>query len=370
MGEILGIGMSHYPGMVRPAPDKFVLNAINRPDIPAEFKDRKNWPPMMIEQLADDEGHNHILAHRQQFIENCRKQREMLDAFNPDFILVWGDDQYENFKEDIVPSFCVLAYDDMDIQPYKPLHDRLDTNRAVSTVGRQPGEAAPPNSWNEPEDYTVHVKGKREAGKFLARGLIEEKIDVAYAYEPLHYGSLAHAFLNSVLYLDWDRKGFNYPVLPMQVNCYGSRVIVNRGGAYPVGKIHLPEGEVDPPGPSPERCMEVGAAVARVFERSPWRVALIASSSWSHAFLSVNNYFMWPNVDSDMQMYDAMVRGDWDYLRAIPNEDVEIRGLQEVRNWWCLFGAMEALGHKSPDWNDFAASYLQNSSKAFAVWNP
>jgi hypothetical protein len=163
MGEILGIGMSHYPGMVRPAPEKFVLNAINRPDVPAEFKDRRNWPPMMIEQLADDEGHNHILAHRQQFIEACRKQRQALDAFNPDFVLVWGDDQYENFKEDIVPSFCVLAYDDMDIHPYRPLHDRLDANRAVSTVGRQPNEAAPPNSWNEPEDYTVHVKGKREA---------------------------------------------------------------------------------------------------------------------------------------------------------------------------------------------------------------
>ena len=34
------------------------------------------------------------------------------------FARMWGDDQYENFKEDIVPPFCVLAYDDQDIQPW------------------------------------------------------------------------------------------------------------------------------------------------------------------------------------------------------------------------------------------------------------
>jgi hypothetical protein len=40
-----------------------------------------------------------------------RKAREALDAFNPDLVLIWGDDQYENFREDGVPSFCVFAVD-------------------------------------------------------------------------------------------------------------------------------------------------------------------------------------------------------------------------------------------------------------------
>ena len=46
-----------------------------------------------------------------------RKLRAEIDAFNPDVVLVWGDDQYENFKEDIIPAFCVMAYDEFECQP-------------------------------------------------------------------------------------------------------------------------------------------------------------------------------------------------------------------------------------------------------------
>ena len=45
--------------------------------------------------------------------------RQALDDFDPDFVLIWGDDQYENFKEDIVPAFSVLAYEDMTIKPWE-----------------------------------------------------------------------------------------------------------------------------------------------------------------------------------------------------------------------------------------------------------
>ena len=38
-------------------------------------------------------------------------------TLNPDVVLVWGDDQYENFKEDIIPAFCVMAYDEFECQP-------------------------------------------------------------------------------------------------------------------------------------------------------------------------------------------------------------------------------------------------------------
>ena len=41
--------------------------------------------------------------------------RAALDAFQPDVLVVWGDDQYENFREEVVPPFCVLAYDDTEV---------------------------------------------------------------------------------------------------------------------------------------------------------------------------------------------------------------------------------------------------------------
>ena len=37
------------------------------------------------------------------------RARAALDAFNPDFVLMWGDDQYENFREDIIPAYCISA---------------------------------------------------------------------------------------------------------------------------------------------------------------------------------------------------------------------------------------------------------------------
>ncbi len=371
MGEILGLGMSHFPGMRAPGGNRPNLqNVLQRPDIPEEAKDRSKWPARMIEQLADDEGFAHAQKHRADFVENCRTLRKSLDDFNPDFVLIWGDDQYENFKEDIIPAFCVLAYDDMDIKPYHPEVDRINPNAALSAFAIRPDRPIPPNAWGESPDTIVHVKGKRNGAKFLARGLINEGIDAAYAYEPLHYDSLAHAFLNTVMFLDWDRKGFDYPVVSMQVNCYGSRVTVNRGGQYPVNKIDMPEDDLDPPGPSPKRCMEVGAAVARVLKASPWRVAIIASSSWSHAFLSPRNYFVYPEVESDLKLYDALLKGDYDYWRSVPNHDVEMLGQQEVRNWWCLAGAVEELGHKAPNYHEFLESYLMNSSKCFAIYEP
>ena len=41
-----------------------------------------------------------------------RAIRKALDDFNPDLVLIWGDDQYENFREDIIPAFCVFGLDE------------------------------------------------------------------------------------------------------------------------------------------------------------------------------------------------------------------------------------------------------------------
>ena len=73
------------------------------------------------------------------------------------------------------------------------------------------------NSWNEPKDKSFVIRGHREGAKFLASCLLNNGFDIPYSYRPLH-GGLGHAFVNSVLYLDMDRKGFPYPVVPFTVN--------------------------------------------------------------------------------------------------------------------------------------------------------
>ena len=53
--------------------------------------------------------------HRERLLNGFRTIRAEIEAFKPDFILLWGDDQYENFREDIIPPFCVMAYEQMDL---------------------------------------------------------------------------------------------------------------------------------------------------------------------------------------------------------------------------------------------------------------
>jgi hypothetical protein len=371
MGEVLGLGLSHYP-LLRQVDDEMasiLRRTLQRPDVPEEAKDPKTWPVQMQAEWGNDEGRTEAPKHRAAFVQHLRAVRKALDEFNPDFILMFGDDQYENFKEDVVPPFCVYAYEDMDVYPYRPRRDRMAPTPPEGN-GAQGPRAVAPNAWGESPDTKFHIRGKREAAKYIARGLLNEKIDVAYSYEPLHYEGLSHAFLNGIMYLDYDRKGFDYPLIPFAINCYGRRVIVNRGGNYPVGTMHLPEGDEDPPGPSPERCMEVGAAIARICEASPWRVAICASSGWSHAFLTVKHNFLYPDVEEDRKLYEALVRGDYDYWRNVTEQEVVERGEQEVLNWWVLMGAMEELGHGSPDYHGYLESYIMNSNKAFTVYDP
>ncbi len=366
MGEILGLGMSHGLGLGPPGPESQVFRYRTRPDVPDEWKNPENWPDGLQKELGDDRGKTYNLNHREEFAKEARKLRERLDEFKPDFVIFWGDDQYENFKEDIIPAFCIQAYPDADLQPYHAHGDRLDPASVEAAKARPP---IANNTKGESADKVYKIRGAQEPAKYLARGLIKDKVDIAYSYAPLHLDGFAHAFLNSMMFLDWDGdKGWDYPTLTFQVNCYGARVLINQGLSYPIGSIGVPEDELDPDGPTPERCMEVGAACARILKASPWRVALIATSSWSHAFLTPKNYFIYPDTENDARMYEALKAGDYDTWRNVTNTQVLENGWQELRNWFMLQGAMEELGNQGPEYSHYIESYSHNSNKIFAIW--
>jgi hypothetical protein len=189
---------------------------------------------------------------------------------------------------------------------------------------------------------------------------------MAYGYKPLHHDGLGHAFVNTVLFLDYDRVGFPYPFIGFQVNCYGRRVIAQKGFRSSLANP-LAEADLDPASPSPRRCMDVGAATARVLRDSPWRVALIASSSWSHAFLTNKNYQLYPDIPGDRRLYEALRKGDYAEWRKTSLGDIEDAGQQEMLNWFCLAGAMEELGRK-PATCEFVETWALNSNKCFAVF--
>ena len=113
----------------------------------------------------------------------------------------------------------------------------------------------------------------------------------------------------------------------------------------------------------------MGAASARILADSPWRVALLASSGWSHAFLTGKNHFLWPDTPADRVMYEALCSGDYETWRNTSALAVEDSGQQEMLNWMCLVGALKALDRK-PAETDFIDTWIFNSSKAFMIAPP
>jgi hypothetical protein len=295
----------------------------------------------MREEYGADMGKAAAAVHRQTLIDGLDKIREALDEFKPDFVLIWGDDQYENFKEDVVPPYCIAAYEEFKFG------------------------SPPANVWGK--DETFVLPGHRAAAKMLASRLIEEGFDTAYAYKPLHH-PLGHAFTNAIMYLDYHRKGFAYPIVPFAINCYGRRVLAQRGG-LPVFDRVVADSDLDPPAPTPRRLFDLGAATARILAESPYRVALLSSSGWSHAFLTAKNHFLWPDTPSDRRMYEALCGSDWETWRNYSGAQVEDAGQQEILNWSCLAGAMSALERK-PQVTGFVDTWIFNSSKVFLIAPP
>jgi hypothetical protein len=352
MGAILGLGMTHVPLLA--GRDEHMTRIVRRvlqdPDLPEHYRHPNGWPEPMRQEWGADEGLSAARRHREALVSWLRKARRLVDDFAPDFVVIWGDDQYENFKEDIIPPFCVLAYESIEHRPW------------AEAWWQKSG-----NVWDEAKDTTFVYKGHRQAATSLVSGLLEAGFDVSYAYRPLHH-PLGHAFMNTLLFLDYDRQGFPYPVVPFQVNCYGRRVISQHGGLGTLAGMQ-DEGRLDPPSPPPWRCFDLGRAAARVLAASPWRVALIASSSWSHAFLTPKHHLLYPDIPADRALFETLRAGDYDAWRRTPLAQMEDSGQHEMLNWMCLAGAMAELGRRPQD-TDFIESHIFNSNKVFAFFAP
>jgi hypothetical protein len=353
MAEVLGLGLTHYPLLL--GADSYMaallMTTLKDPDIPADVKDPANWSELGQQEWSDDHGTAAAAKHRAHLRADLTRCREALDDFGPDVVLVWGDDQYENFREEVIPSFCVLAYDDTEVDPFgvlKKLHI--------------------PNAWDLPEPQSFTMKGAQDFARKLASDVISAGVDVAYSYEPRPGINFPHAFANTQIFLDYDNVGkeFPYPIVPMAVNCYGEHVIARRGGIARFADIQAGE-FLDPPGPTPYRCFQFGQAVARSIRDSDQRVAIVASSSWSHAFLYDKSWHIRPDTESDQRLYDALVAGDYEAWTKVTSAEVVEAGQHEMLNWFCLLGAVSELGLKL-EWSDFVTTEIFNSNKAFAIY--
>src|SRR5260370_15045591 len=146
MAQILLLGVTHFPRLRLPDNlwNALFLKLLSDPGVPPEARDPAAWPEGLREEWSDDKGLRAAAKHRGALVADFRRVRAELDRFNPDFVLIWGDDQYENFREDGVPPFAVLAYESQKLQPWKHSPDGPQT--------------VAPDLWNERSDFSVDVQ--------------------------------------------------------------------------------------------------------------------------------------------------------------------------------------------------------------------
>ena len=114
-----------------------------------------------------------------------------LDEFAPDLVIVFGDDQYENFHEDLIPPFAVLAY----------------RRHGCPAVDVDEAAAWAATSGTNPTTWSSASRVPRDIGRHLITQLLAAGFDMPYAYRPLHQDGLSHSFLNALLLLDHERRG-------------------------------------------------------------------------------------------------------------------------------------------------------------------
>src|SRR5579871_3473960 len=345
MAEILGLGLTHYPGlfMREQHVTYFLRQTLAKGGVPDHLRSPEHWPEPMRREWSNDRGARHAIEHRERSFKSIRALRQALDDFRPDLLLIWGDDQYENFIEDIVPPFCAYILDEMASRPF--------SNQDLKEFAE--------NIWDEPEDKVFTHRGHPQAARFLVNQLNAQGSSIPYAYRLRYKRGLAHAFINTLLFLDVDRVGFPYPVIPFHVNCYGGDLIRLRGGELRDAET---SSEPDPGPPSAASCFDMGAAIARIFRDSRYRVALVASSSWSHAFLTAKHHGLYPDHESDRLRLSDLRSNRLVTWRALEADTIRSAGQQEFLNWICLAGAMAELGRKV-EVLDYIETYVMNSDK-------
>lgn len=274
MVEIVGcVAMSHGPQLFTP-PEKW-------PQLPTRIKGPFHPKPGIEAELTEDV----MRAYAQRCREAIGVLSKKIAAWNPNTVVVIGDDQAENILPDNTPPFTIYIAPEADAT-MKYGYFGTDTSTQVK---RYPADA--------------------ELAREALLAVMDQGFDPAWSKETRYKGGLGHAFGRALRMLAPQSTP---TILPVMVNTY-----------YP-------------PAPSAKRCFDFGAALGRALAKSrlPRRVVLVASGGLSHTKID-------EKLDRDFMK--ALETNDTGYLSSMPS-DVLVTGTSEIRNWIVVAGAAGAAG--------------------------
>ena len=263
MAEITGcIGVAHAPQLLMP-PDKWH-------EIPARVAKHGPEIPGLAAELTSEVKH----AKSKRCTDAMAYLRAKLDEWDPDVILLLGDDQRENIFEDNTPPFVVY------------LADSFDATLHFKYLGESPMA------------QKTRYKGHPAVAAKLIDDLMDAGFDPAWSRKPRYEAGFGHAFGRPLHFLMPEAK---YPVIPILINTF-----------YP-------------PAPSPKRCLEFGKALSVAVKscKEVEKVVVMGSGGLSHVRI---------DEKLDRDFIQALERHDQEFLAAM-SPSVLVEGTSELRNW-------------------------------------
>jgi len=322
MAEILGLGVSHGPIILTPPEDWHKGRERIHDRVPNYEK-----PAQLLEELGQDNGLSQDKADHERIVESFKVMHDRLHEWDPDVVMIIGDDQVENFREDNLPPFCLYTGSEVDGYPFQ---------RSART-----------NLWGSAPETKFTFNCPKVFSQDMRNYLIRDGFDMSSSasLKGWEWG-LAHAIINPLVFLDPEGK---FPLLPLFVNCYGEEA----GPDYP-------------PRPTPARCYQLGQGIRRFLDTRDERVAVVASSSWSHSFLAHKFQCREIDTETDRKYLEWVRNGEGSKLAQVAPEDLQQSGDHEILNWIIALGV---LGDRPAEIIDVRDSNTQLAFRVAAIWD-
>ena len=352
MAELLGMTVSDFPFLrMKPHHMPWVLwgnlawGWRERPHL----CDRASWPEPMRAEWGDDrdQGARAGRAHQQRQIVQFQRLGEALDAFDPDLLVFLYRDVHETFAGGERPQFWIHAHDAVQCQLYQ-----------LWTFFRD-------NWFEEDPDRIDTLRGHPQAAALVAGALRRAGMEPRVVERSPHPNGLGHNALATAVHLDWERREFRRPILPIGIDPFGFGRVRGEQGLSRWDPLH-PQ-----PPLTPRQAFDLGVELARALRPSPWRVALVAGVDWSHANDSgVELERIHPDVEADRRRFQQWQAGDfgrwgddWGF------EEMERHAQWELLIPIVLAGAMSETG-APVSWADFQPTWVCNDNFVTTLFEP
>ena len=278
----LGLALSHAPSMFRGLAHWPVIHRVLTEGVPQ--------PPEIAKETA--QVLQSYIARIDRGFEALRAQ---VEAFNPDVLLIVGDDQGEVFTEANMPAFGLFTCAEV--------HGSIN----IGLIG-------------EPEEENHITLGcHSDLALHLLNELNRNGFDVSQSKELKPLGrpkrGLGHAFTRPTVKVT---PKLNVPIIAFHVNCYF------------------------PPMPSARKCYELGRAVAEALKDRPERIAIMASGGLSHDPRGPRAG--WIDAPLDRWVLERLRSGVGEALCHLFEFDSDTlrSGTGEIRSWIVVAGACRA----------------------------